>query len=245
MSGVLLLSTNNGDRALERIAYLATIVIAFVTIMTLPYIVLEFQSSNVQLNKTIETTNALQDLINTSNEQLNTLNKVITQISHQTIMQAYLDGAPFSVAIPNCSYDEENKKVNYKIVTLDQEGTLTPIQFIIVRDFGYYTTIEENGKHRKSSEAPFLHEKEEVIEPGQEKIYELSLSDILNETKNSNDLFLYVRSQYAIAPYSEATSRILTDYVPDQTGHLIIGFKKNEITHDWEMIRDNQNTACK
>ncbi len=229
---------------LDRASRWATIIGTSFAIPLLIFAVLGIQSSNNMLEEAKQSTENMRVLIDKSNKQLQALNNTVTQISHQTVMQEYLNGAPFKVTIEDCGYDEQNKKINYRPVILDKNGNLTPLKFISVEDFFYYGLTNEYGKPGEGDTA-LLVRHERLIEPGRQKNYELSFSKILEETRNLKESYLLVRSQYYIAPYSEAMDSILTDYVHDKKGHLMIAFNKNETTGQWEILRTNPNSVCK
>lgn len=230
---------------LEEGANWATIFGTVAAIILLGIAVWGIRSSEDLLNQTKQSTENLKELIDKSNKQLQVLNNTVTQISHQTIMQAYLDGKPFQVDMKNCWYNLENKTITYSPQILDANGDLTPLKFKLVISFGYYTLATVHGSPQYGDVASLSPNDDLLIEPGRQQSFQRSLLNVLEETKNSNDPFLYVRSQYNFAPYSGAIDSILTDYVKDEEGHLIIAFKKNESTGQWELLTTNQNVICK
>ncbi len=118
------------------------------------------------------------------------------------------------------------------------------MKFRLATDFFYYTLTKEYAKPKEGDESYLLRETT-LFEPGRQKNFELSLSSILNETRDLKEPYLFVRSEYYIAPYSEATDSILTDYVHDKIGHQMIAFKVNSKTGEWEELTTNANSVCK
>ncbi len=230
---------------LERAAQWFTIGGTIIAVILLGIAVGEINSSTNLLNETHQSTESLKVIVGKTNDLLLALNKTTAQISQQTAVQAFLKGGDFKVEIKNCGFDEANKKINYRPVIVDKDGNLTPLKFKFYAYFGYYTLSDEYGEPKYGSVAPFPNATVDLIDPSHQKVYELPLSTIFTEAKKLGGSYLFVRSQYFIAPYSDATDSLLTGYVHDERGHLMIAFNMNPKTGEWEELTTNKNSVCK
>ncbi len=204
------------------------------------------QDTKNLLNQSKQSTENLKVLVNTSNNQLKTLNSAVSQISQQTIMQAYLTEASFSVEVRNCTFDKVNKIIQfYPVITYGTEHKLSPLKFNVASHFGFYTTeINNQGISVKGSQNLNEINIQELLDPGVQNWHEQDLSGIFQDVKNISDSYLYIRSSYDIAPYSDALDRNLVNYVHDQ-GFLLLAFSKNKSTNDWEIITEGTRSICK
>jgi hypothetical protein len=127
---------------------------------------------------------------------------------------------------------------------LDKNGDPTALKFMLTNLFKFYTlptntgtpTIGETGSLGNDSNP-------ELVDPLEEKLHKLQLLTTLNQTKNSNDAYLFIRSEYYFAPYSEATGNLITKYAHDEIGQQMMEFKKNT-SGNWELY-PSQNSVCK
>lgn len=230
---------------LESAANLATILGTVAALVLLGIAVEGIRSSENLLDQTTRSAENLNQLIDKSNQQLQALNSTVTQISHQTIMQAYLNGKPFKVDVKSCWYNEQNRTITYQPQIVDEEGNLSPLKFMLITSFGYYTNTDEHESPQLGDVGTLSPSDTLMIEPGRQQSFQRSLSALLNETIGTSDSYLFVRSQYSFAPYSDATDSILTDYVEDKIGHQVIAFKKPESGREWEQLTSNNNSVCK
>lgn len=208
--------------------------IAVVGGFTLLYIAIQgIETSQQQLNYTATLTTE-------NREQLETLNNAVKEIAHQTIMQAYLGGKPYSVEVPSCNYDEPEKKLSYRLMMVDKEGTPSTINFQITKHFVYYT-VDQNDKRDHLKPVPG---EPEFYEAGKQKMSELNLSEVFTYFSDAEHSSLYIKIQYFYAPFSEVKNAPLSDDIIDNTGHLLIGFTRNENTDNWKQIENNDNLIC-
>jgi hypothetical protein len=115
---------------------------------------------------------------------------------------------------------------------------------MLVRFFGYYTLPTDNENLNTTSKETLEYDEiSELITANEEKLYKLSLLPALNQTKNSHDSYLVIRSEYYFAPYSDVTDQLITKYVYDGKEHQMLEFKKNR-SGNWELY-PSQNSVCK
>lgn len=249
---------------LEGLAHKFTVFGTIVSVCLFAVAIVELYHFNDLLNETQKSTGSLDQLINKTDSLLNetqkstiglTLlvdktdqliqiqNNTASNISQQTILREYADGAPFRVNILNCNYDVNSNEITYSPEILDKNGNPTSLQFMLIRFFGYYATIN-NGNSMSGNKTSFEYdENPELIDPNKINLYQLPLLTALNQTKYSNNTYLFIRSEYHFAPYSETTGHLITKYVYDKTGQQIIEFKK-DVNGNWEQY-PNQNSVCK
>jgi hypothetical protein len=190
-----------------------------------------------------KSTTSLATLVDKTDQLIKSQNSTSSNISQQTILKEYTDGVPFKVDISYCNYESDSEIV-YSPVILDKNGNPTPLKFMLVRFFGYYTLPADNGTLNTANKGTLeYNETPDLIAPNEEKLYKLSLLTALNQTKNSSDSYLVIRSEYYFAPYSDVNDQLITKYVYDGKGHQMIEFKKNS-TGNWELY-PSQNSVCK
>ncbi len=196
------------------------------------------------LAETQKSTTGLTLLVNKTDQLIQIQNHTASNISQQTILKEYADGAPFKVNMLYCNYDASNYEIAYSPEILDKNGNPTSLQFMLIRFFGYYSTSTNNGNPMPVNKTSIEYdENPELIDPNGDNLYKLPLLTVLNQTKNLNNTYLFIRSEYYYAPYSETTGHLITKYVYDKTGQQMIEFKK-DTTGNWELYT-NQNSVCK
>jgi len=230
------------------------VIIALVELYHFNELVVESQKTTIGLilllNKTdnllIETqkTNVgLDALVNRTDQLIKTQVDTSSNISQQTIMKEYGDEVPFKVVTSYCYYEEYDNDIAYSTIVLDKNGDPTTLKFMLTNIFRFYTSPDNNGT-RASGESINLgnDSNPELVEPVEEKQHKLQLSSILNQTKTT-DPYLFIRSTYDFAPYSEVTGNLITKYTHDKIGQQMIEFKKNS-SGNWEFY-PSQNSVCK
>jgi len=191
-----------------------------------------------------KSTASLTLLVNKTDQLIKTQNTTSSNISQQTILKEYSDGVPFRVDISYCSYDQNSTTIAYSPVILDKNGNPTPLQFMLARFFGYYTLSTTDGNPIAANKETLEYDDTpDLISPSEERLYRLLLLPALNQTENSTNSYLVIRSEYYYAPYSEATDHLITKYVYDGKGQQMIEFKKDN-SENWELY-PSQNSVCK
>ena len=186
----------------------------------------------------------LDALINRTDQLIQAQSGTSSNISQQTIMKEYSDQTPFKVGISYCYYEEYDNDIAYSTIILDKNGDPTTLKFMLADLFRFYTLPADNGTLTiGKTQISGNDSSPELVEPTEEKMQKLPLLAILNQTKTSNDKYLFIRSEYNFAPYSEATGNLITKYTQDKTGQQMIEFKKNS-NGDWELY-PSQNSVCK
>lgn len=248
---------------LEKLAHKSTVIgtviaiflfmIAIVEVYHFNELVSETQKSTTGLttlvNKTDnlltemqKSTTTLTTLVDKTDQLIQSQNRTSSNISQQSILNEYDDGAPFKVDISYCNYESDNE-IAYSPVILNKNGDLTPLKFMLVRSIGYYTTTNANNTGNIHEVTLDYDDTPNLVLPDEEKLYKLSLVPALNDTSNSTDSYLVVHSQYYFAPYSDVTNKLLTKYVYDGKGHQLIEFKKDS-TGNWQ-VYPSPNSVCK
>ena len=218
-------------------------------------LVAQTQQSTVSLDRLVNKTDnlltemqkstvSLTILVNKTDQLIKVQNSTSSNISQQTILKEYGDEEPFKAVISYCNYEAGDNDVAYSVVILNKNGDPVTLKFMLLRSFEYFTLPTDNGMPVTGVNTTLAYDTNpELIDPAEEKLYRLPLGTALNQTKNSNDAYLFIRSQYYYAPYSEATGNLITKYVYDKTGQQMIEFKK-DTTGNWEMY-PSQNSVCK
>jgi len=196
------------------------------------------------LTETQKSTAGLDTLINRTDQLINIQAGTSSNISQQTIMKEYSDQNPFQVSISYCYYEENDNDIAYSTIVLDKNGHPTTLKFMLTSLFRFYTLPIDNGapaigriKSLGNDSSP------ELVEPTEEKMQKLPLLNILNQTKNTTDTYLFIRSQHDFAPYSEATANLITKYTRDEIGQQMIEFKKNT-SGNWDLY-PSKDSVCK
>ncbi|MGI0074058.1 MAG: hypothetical protein ACREA3_09630 [Nitrosotalea sp.] len=190
-----------------------------------------------------KSTASLTILVNKTDQLIKTQNTTSSNISQQTILKEYSDGVPFKVDISYCNYETDNE-IAYSPIVIDKNSNPTPLKFMLIRFFGYYTLPTDAGYSRPGDEKTLEYDSSpELIDPSQEALYKLPLLTALNQTQNSNDSYLFIRSEYYFAPYSDSTGNLITKYTYDGTGQQMIEFKKDN-NGNWQLY-SSQNSVCK
>ena len=196
------------------------------------------------LIETQKSTYSLDVLVNRTDQLIKLQSGTSSNISQQTIMKEYADQTPFKVAIPYCYYEENYTDIAYSIIILDKNNDPTTLKFMLKNHFKFYTLPTDNGIPIIGQVISLDNDSNPVlIEPTEEKMQKFPLSDVLNETKNTNNKYLFIQLQQDFAPYSEATGNIISKYAKDKTGYQMIEFKKGS-SGDWELY-PSQNSVCK
>ena len=248
---------------LEKLAHKSTVIGTIIAIFLFMIAIVEVYHFNELVSETQKSTTGLTTLINKTDNLLSEMQKSTTNfttlvdktdqliqsqnrtssnISQQTILKEYSDGVPFKVDISYCNYESDNE-IAYSPVILDKNGDLTPLKFMLVRFIGYYTTTDSSNMSNIHEETLDYDETPDLVIPDEEKLYKLSLLQVLNDTSNSTDSYLVVRSEYYFAPYSDVTDKLLTKYVYDGKGHQLIEFKK-DTDGNWKLY-PSPNSVCK
>ncbi len=191
-----------------------------------------------------KSTAGLDTLVNRTDQLIQLQSSTSSNISQQTIMKEYSDQVPFQVGISYCNYEENDNDIAYSTIILDKNGDPTTLKFMLNALFRFYTLPTNNGTLAIGGIQSLGNDSNpELVEPTEEKLQKLPLLNILNQTKNTNDTYLFIRSQYDFAPYSEATGNLITKYTHDKIGQQMIEFTKNN-NGDWELY-PSQNSVCK
>ncbi|MDE1727332.1 MAG: hypothetical protein KGH89_08750 [Thaumarchaeota archaeon] len=191
-----------------------------------------------------KSTMSLTVLVNKTDQLIKAQNSTASNISQQTIMKEYSDETPFKVGISYCNYEANDNDIAYSIIILDKNGDPTTLKFMLIRFFGYYTLPTDNAVRTAVAKNTLEYNTNpELVDPSDEKLHRLQLLPALNQTKNSNDTYLFIRSEYYSAPYSEATGNLITKYTYDPVGQQMIEFKKNT-SGNWELYQ-TPNSVCK
>jgi hypothetical protein len=196
------------------------------------------------LTETQKSNLGLDALVNRTDQLIKTQVGTSSNISQQTIMKEYGDQTPFKVAISSCYYEEYDNDIAYSTIVLDKNGDPTTLKFMLTNIFRVYTLPDDNGTLVARETISLGNDSNpELVEPVEEKLHKLQLLTILNQTKNTNDKYLFIRSAYDFAPYSEVTGNLITKYTHDKIGQQMIEFKKNN-DGNWELY-PSQNSICK
>jgi hypothetical protein len=191
-----------------------------------------------------KSTVGLDTLVNRTDQLIKIQSGTSSNISQQTIMKEYGDQTPFKVGISYCYYEEYDNDIAYSTIILDKNGDPTTLKFMLANLFRFYTLPTDNGTLAIGEIQSLGNDSNpELVEPTEEKMQKLPLLTILNQTKNSNDTYLFIRSEHNFAPYSEATGNLITKYTQDKIGQQMIEFKKNSSGY-WELY-PSQNSVCK
>ena len=231
------------------------VIIALVELYHFNELVVESQKTTISLilllNKTdnllteTQKSNAgLDALVNRTDQLIKTQAGTSSNISQQTIMKEYGDQTPFKAGISYCYYEEYDNDIAYSTIILDKNGDPTTLKFMMTHIITYYTLPNDNGTLEIGKNVNLWNDSSpELVEPTEEKMQKLPLVTILNQTKNSNDAYLFIHSEYNFAPYSEATGSLITKYTHDKVGQQMIEFKKNN-SGNWELY-PSPNSVCK
>lgn len=210
---------------------------------TMSLILLLNKTDNL-LTETQKTNTVLDALVNRTDQLIKTQVGTSSNISQQTIMKEYGEQVPFRVAISYCYYEEYDNDVAYSTIILDKNGDPTTLKFMLTDIFRFYTSPDDNGTMMTGETMNLVNDSNpELVEPVEEKQHKLPLFTILNQTRNTNDRYLFIRSAYDYAPYSEVTGNLITKYTHDKIGQQMIEFKKNT-SGNWELY-SNPNSVCK
>ena len=191
-----------------------------------------------------KSTVGLEKLVNRTDQLIQIQAGTSSNISQQTVMKEYGDQTPFKVDISYCYYEENDNDIAYSTIILDKNGNPTTLKFMLNDLFRFYTLAIDEGNSTIGIAQSFGNDSNyELVEPTEGKMQKLSLSAVLNQTKNSNDTYLFIRSDYNFAPYSDATGNIITKYATDKIGQQMIEFEKNS-SGNW-VLYPSQNSVCK
>lgn len=189
-------------------------------------------------------TAGLDTLVNRTDQLIQIQSSTSSNISQQTLMKEYADQTPFKIGISYCYYEENDNDITYAIIILDKNDNPTTLKFMVSDLFRFYTLQNDSGIRVIGESGSLENDSSpELVEPTEEKMQKIPLSTILNHTKNSNDTYLFIRSEYYFAPYSEVTDSLITKNTHDKIGQQMIEFKKNN-NGNWELY-PSQNSVCK
>jgi hypothetical protein len=195
------------------------------------------------LTETQKSTAGMVTLINKTDQLIQIQNKTSSNISQQTILTEYRAQAPFNATIPYCYYVENDNSLVYSAIILDKNANPATSEFMLNTIFKFYVSQSDNGTLSGDQGSAFNYSNTEIVDPVGEKIQTLQLATILNQTKNSHSPYLFIRSEYNFAPYSESTGKTITKYTDDNIGQQMIEFKKNN-NGGWELY-PSPNSVCK
>ncbi|MGB6462932.1 MAG: hypothetical protein WA799_06000 [Nitrosotalea sp.] len=196
------------------------------------------------LTETQKSTAGLDVLINRTDQLILAQTSTSSNISQQTIMKEYSDEAPFQTDLSYCNYDANDNDIAYSTIILNKNGDPVTLKFMLTALFRYYTLPTDNGTQTTGEAGTLGNEPNpELVDPIEEKLHILQLLPTLNETQNSNNTYLFIRSEYYFAPYSEVTGKIITKYTHDGIGKQMIEFTKNA-RGNWELY-PSPNSVCK
>ncbi|WP_101476861.1 hypothetical protein [Candidatus Nitrosotalea bavarica] len=196
------------------------------------------------LTETQKSTAGLDTLVNRTDQLIQIQNRTSSNISQQTLMTEYHAQAPFKDIIPYCYYVENGTDLVYTTIILDKNGDPTTLKFMSSTLFRSYTFPNDNGTLSSGQFGSLMNDSNsEVVDPVEEKTHVLQLSTILNQTENSPNPYLFIRTEYNFAPYSESAGKMITKYTDDKMGEQMIEFKKNDNGY-WEFY-PSQNSVCK
>lgn len=196
------------------------------------------------LTETQKSTTGLDVLINRTDQLILAQTGTSSNISQQTIMKEYSDESPFQTDLSYCNYEAGNNDVVYSTIILNKNGDPVTLQFMLSTIFRYYTLPTSNGTQTPVDAVTLGNESNlELVDPIEEKLHVLKLLPILNSTQNSTNPYLFIRSGYYFAPYSEVTGKIIAKYTHDGVGKQMIEFKKNA-NGNWESY-PSSNSICK
>lgn len=197
------------------------------------------------LTETQKSTAGLDVLINKTDQLIQVQNSTSSNISQQTIMKEYSDEAPFQTDLSYCNYEAENNDLAYSTIILNKNGDPVTLNFMLTTLFRYYALPTDDETQITGDELGTLGNgsNPELVDPIEEKLHILQLLPTLNKTQNSNNTYLFIRSEYYFAPYSEVTGKLITKYTHDGIGKQMIEFKKNA-AGNWELY-PSSNSVCK
>ena len=216
------------------------IITALATIAILILVFVGFVYTDIQIQEAKTTTVKLEQLVNKSSEQLETLNLAITEIAHQTIMEAYQNGSPYTVEIAECEYNEEKNKIFYRLIVYDKKGDPSTIKFKIKSEFYFYTVDENNNQNNKGR----FDRHDEIYEPTIQKTEELLMTMISKRTIDVKDEILYITADFKFAPYSDAKHSVLTEDSYSERPSYLSAFAKFDDQNIWVNLPEKENTMC-
>lgn len=206
-----------------------------------------------ELRNLVDTsTQQLEILINQSDiqsELLQTENRAVVELAHQTIMQVYNLEKPHKVETLTCSYYPQDKEIVFQLgVIYNNEPNDPNVKDIpSTLTFEIKTQINSRLDDKETNEQLLAWHKKtippQLIEPSQKNEWRFSLSDIFDDAKDSKNAVLYVYAQHFFAPYSMAKNIPLSNPI-EQIGDLLLGLEKDE-NGEWSTIKGNPNIVCK
>jgi len=225
------------DSKLTTITNLFTIIGVIVAVSVLFFAWNAVNQSQTLLDET-------RNLVNKSNAQLDTLNKAVTEIAHQTIMEAYNNESPHHVGL-SCDYNDSRYEIDFRPKILYGDSTPSTVKFLVVTNLSFYTIDKHDIRHTYVSIGDTNISHLAVLSgPSDLKILKVKLKSVLEWADEYEEPNFYVRSSYEFLPYSDAKETRLTDFIEDETGHLLIGLTKDIETGNWIKIESNENIVC-
>lgn len=210
------------------------------------YTIGQLNSTNSLLEEGQITSKNIENLVNESSKQLELLSAVLTESKHQTLMaeletlkDQYEKGSTFSVSVDSCSFMDD--EIIFSLGVFDNKSIPSIVKFEIIIDFITYTVGGEPGNEYHE----IINPQQIIFEPGVHKEVELSLEKILDFMKDAEDSALYLKTQYRFAPYFDKQGIVISEYILDSTGDLLLGFKKDMGSGKWNPVTDNPNIVCK
>ena len=183
----------------------------------------------IGISSTETTVNELQNLVNTSAQQLEILinqsntqreqlsieNQAVMELAHQTTIQAYSFEKSHRVDISSCYYYPADEKIEFQLDVMYNTDPTNPssnwlpstITFEVETHI-YASLAEKETKEQLYSQYnPTLPH--QFISPSKENEWQYFLTDIfedVNNIKNVNNknIELFVRTEYELTPYSIA-----------------------------------------
>jgi len=179
-------------------------------------------------------------------DQIELLRELLTETKHQALM-AELDtltdqfekGSPFSIAVDSCSFIDD--KIEFMLDVFDNKGMPSTVKFEIIIDYIIYSVGGEVGNENYE----IINPQQIIFEPGIQKKTELSLESMFDITKEIEDKELYLSTQYRFAPYFDKQGTVISHYFLVTNGDLLLGFKKDTVSGNWNQITNNKNIVCK
>ena len=225
------------DSKLTTITNYFTIIGVVIAVSVLFFAWNEVKQSQTLLDET-------RTLVNKSNAQLDTLNKAVSEIAHQTIMEAYNNESPHHVSL-SCHYNDSRYEIEFVPKILDEDDKPSTVKFLVVTNLSFYVIDKHDiSHHYKSIGGDNISYFPVFSGPSNVEFSKVELKGVLEWADQYEEPSFYVRSIYDFLPYSDAKETRLTGFLEDRAGHLLIGLTKDEETGNWIKIESNENIVC-
>lgn len=221
-----------------RLVQIATVATAVVAIVTLFFVYGALVSSGDLVKQNNQTVGHLGELVESNKQQITTLENLVKEIQHQSLVTAYTSGGVHDVKIDICS--------TFEMTDPDQNflGKFLKIRPILVTEKGVQSIVSARmfihlefiGKDDLSiSDVHSHHYRDIVYNPFWYKPYEelgiinVNIQDKLDEAKKDGYKFLKINFEYSFVPYSPITDFDFALQNDDQEKTLwILELKNNE-----------------